>query len=89
MKYAYRYGFDAALQFDADGQIVEFAQRGDLSPEPDTPAFLIRRKRARVVERQVSMRDRAAGESCLALSKSMGYMKSSVVSIPFPQLFRR
>lgn len=88
-KCACRNGFDAALQFNAGGQIEEFARRGDLSPEPDAPAFPIRRKRARIVERQVSMRDRAAGESCLALSKSMGYMKSAVVSIPFPQLFRR
>lgn len=158
MKYAYRNGFDAALQFDADGQhrpdaiaaliakmeatgsdiaigsrfvteqkpkslrmfgsnmisavirmttgvsiadptsgmrlynrrmIEEFARRGDLSPEPDTLAFLIRRKRARIVECQVSMRDRTAGESYLTLSKSIDYMTNALISILFSQWFRR
>lgn len=158
MKYAYRYGYERAIQFDADGQhmphhIVDldrkmtqagsdimigsrfvtepkprslrmlgsnmisalisatsgvsiqdptsgmrmynrrmielFATRGDLSPEPDTLAFLIRRQGAKVSECQVAMRERMAGESYLTLSKSISYMMNAFVSIMFAQWFRR
>lgn len=69
--------------------IEEFARRGDLSPEPDTLAFLIKREGARVEECQVSMRERTAGESYLTLSKSVAYMLNAFVSILFAQWFRR
>lgn len=69
--------------------IKEFATRGDLSPEPDTLAFLIRKKSAHVSEVQVSMRERMAGESYLTLSKSISYMATAFASILFAQWFRR
>lgn len=69
--------------------IEQFATRGDLSPEPDTLAFLIRKKDAHVEEVQVSMRERTAGESYLTLSKSITYMATAFTSILFAQWFRR
>lgn len=158
MKYAYRHGYDQAIQFDADGQhspsfidelvnamnetqadivigsrfvtkqkpkslrmlgsnlisalihittsakindptsgmrlynrtmIEQFAIRGDLTPEPETLAFLIKRKDASVIERQVNMRDRAAGESYLTFSKSIAYMANTCSAILFSLWFRR
>lgn len=69
--------------------IEQFATRGDLSPEPDTLAFLIRKKDAHVEEVQVNMRERTAGESYLTLSKSIAYMATAFTSILFAQWFRR
>ena len=69
--------------------IEEFARRDDLTPEPDTLAFLIRHRGIKVVERQVSMRERTAGESYLTLSRSVGYMANAFASILFAQWFRR
>lgn len=158
MKYAYRNGYDQAIQFDADGQhvpeyisaisefmretkadivigsrfvtkkkphslrmigsdlislfirlttgmrlndptsgmrmynksaIEQFATRNDLSPEPDTLAFLIRKHNAVIREYQVEMRDRAAGESYLTLSKSILYMLNTCSAILFSLWFRR
>ena len=158
MKYAYRNGYQQAIQFDADGQhvpssitdlvnrmdetsadivigsrfvtenkpcslrmlgsnlisfilmlttgarindptsgmrlynrmvIEQFATRNDLSPEPDTLAFLIRNRNAKVVEEQVSMRDRTAGESYLTLSQSISYMANTCSAILFSLWFRR
>lgn len=158
MKYAYRHGYDQAVQFDADGQhvpryiaelsnhmestgadvvigsrfvtsskprslrmlgsdlistfirlttgarindptsgmrmynrsaIEQFATRNDLSPEPDTLAFLIRNCSATVVEHQVEMRERTAGESYLTLSKSISYMLNTCSAILFSLWFRR
>lgn len=158
MKYAYRHGYDQAIQFDADGQhspsfiedlvgameqtqadivigsrfvtekkpktlrmlgsnlisalicittgmkindptsgmrlynrsmIEQFAIRGDLTPEPETLAFLIRRRHASVIERQVNMRDRAAGESYFTFSKSIAYMANTCSAILFSLWFRR
>lgn len=158
MKYAYRHGYDIALQFDADGQhvptfistivetmnrekadiviasrfvtekkptsarmmgsnlisalikittgkqindptsgmraynrkmIKEFATRPDLSPEPDTLAFLVRKRHARVCECQVTMRERTAGQSYLTPLKSISYMLNACTSILFAQWFRR
>ena len=66
-----------------------FASRDDLSPEPDTLAFLIKRCGMDVVERQVSMRDRHAGESYLTLSKSISYMSVACSSILLSLWFRR
>lgn len=69
--------------------IEEFARRPDLSPEPDTLAFLIRRRGARVSEVAVTMRERAAGESYLTASRSVSYMADALVSILFALWFRR
>lgn len=158
MKYAYRHGYDSAIQFDADGQhvpaeihrliqlmedsganivigsrfvtekkplslrmigntmislfirmttgqriedptsglrlydraaIEQFAKRDDLSPEPDTIAFLMRKKSMAVKECQVKMRERAAGESYLTPSKSISYMANVCISILLSQWFRK
>lgn len=69
--------------------IEQFALRGDLTPEPETLAFLIKRKGATVVERQVSMRERAAGESYFTISKSISYMATTCSAILFSLWFRR
>ena len=158
MKYAFRHGYEHALQFDADGQhmpqfipelerkmeetgagvvigsrfenegkphslrmmgsnlisflirittgktindptsgmrmynkreIELFATRDDLTPEPDTLAFLIKRKGTMVIEHQVQMRERMAGESYLTLSKSISYMVNACSAILFSLWFRR
>lgn len=158
MKYAYRHGYDFALQFDADGQhvpsyisalltvmqqqgadivigsrflhedkphtlrmagssmisalialttgaqlsdptsgmrlynrrmIEQFATRSDLSPEPDTLAYLIKKQGAQVKEVHVSMRERQAGQSYFTLSRAFMYMATTFTSILFAQWFRR
>lgn len=156
MKYAYRHGYDAAVQFDADGQhrpeylpdmvesleagndivigsrfvskkkprsmrmmgsaLIAFAIRittgewlGDptsgmrmynkamvrlfatqlnISPEPDTIAYLIQCG-ARVSEVQVEMQERMAGESYLNPIRSAAYMLEQGISIILFQKFRR
>lgn len=67
--------------------IQEFATRNDLSPEPESLAYLIR-KGAKVSEVQVDMRERQAGESYLTLPKSVAYMVRAFISILFVQWFR-
>ena len=57
-------------------------------PEPDTVAFLIRCK-AMVVECQVQMSERMAGESYLNITNSIKYMFNMVTSILFVQWFRK
>lgn len=69
--------------------IEQFAVRGDLAPEPETLAFLIKRNGATVVERQVSMRERTAGESYFTISKSISYMATTCSAILFSLWFRR
>ena len=69
--------------------IEAFATRSDLAPEPDTLAFLIKHKGLKVIEHQVKMRDRMAGESYLTLSKSISYMTNACTSIIFSLWFRR
>ncbi len=69
--------------------IHEFAMRTDLSPEPDTLAYLIKKKNAKVAECQVSMRERTAGESYLTATKAIKYMVESCTSILFSLWFRR
>ena len=68
--------------------IKVFAETFDFGPEPDTIAFLMR-KGAKLVEVQVDMHERVAGESYLTLSKSIMYMLSKSFSILFAQWFRR
>lgn len=66
----------------------EFAQRFDFGPEPDSLAYLIRKKGAKVSEVQVSMRERSAGTSYLSIAKSISYMARVVTSILFAQWVR-
>lgn len=65
----------------------EFAHRPDFGPEPDSIALLIRRG-LKVVEVQVEMRDRQAGESYLSPLKSAAYMVRVFASILFAQWFK-
>lgn len=156
MKYAYRHGYDAAVQFDADGQhraeylpaMLETLEKGhdivigsrfvtekkphtmrmlgsdlisfairlttrkavcdptsgmrmynrrmirlfalniNLDPEPDTIAYLIK-SGADVMEFQVQMKERMAGESYLNPIRSAKYMLQMGVSIILIQSFRR
>lgn len=156
MKYAYINGYDAVLQFDADGQhmveyikpiydaycqgnydiligsrfvdkkkpqtlrmfgsnlisfaikvttgirisdptsgmrlwgrkmIREFAKEINITPEPDTVSYLIKRG-AKVAEIQVEMRERIAGESYLNFYRSMIYMVRILISILMVQIAR-
>lgn len=67
--------------------IAEFVERFDFGPEPDALAFLVR-KGFEVVEVQVGMREREAGESYLSFSRSIMYMARAVVSILIVQWLR-
>lgn len=67
--------------------IEMFAKGHDYSPEPDTVAYLMRHG-AKVLEVQVSMRERQAGESYLSFTKSISYMMRTCASILFLQWFR-
>lgn len=156
MKYAYKNGYDAVLQFDADGQhlpeyvlplfnklideecdvvigsrfvnkkkpksmrmlgsnlislairlttgtkikdptsgmriwgkslIEEFAKEINMTPEPDTLSYLIKRG-ALISEIQVEMRERIAGVSYLSAFKSIIYMLRMLISILLVQAFR-
>lgn len=64
-----------------------FCRFNDFGPEPDSIAYLIH-KGAKVVECQVEMRDRTAGESYLNLTRSVEYMLRTCASILFVQWFR-
>lgn len=158
MKYAYKYGYDAAIQFDGDGQhkpeyiedmikkmeeesadvviasrfvtekkehtlrmlgsnilssiiqlstgqrltdptsgmrlysrsvLKEFAYDMNYGPEPDTISYLIKKRKAKVMEVQVKMDERIAGESYLNLYRSMKYMIMMCFSILLIQRFRK
>lgn len=60
----------------------------NLGPEPDTLAYLIRKKHARVAEVQVSMDDRIAGTSYLNFRTSTAYMARMALSVLLIQFFR-
>lgn len=66
----------------------EFATNMNYGPEPDTIALLMRNG-AKVVEVQVEMLDRTAGESYLNLKNSILYMSRMIVSIVLFQHFRK
>lgn len=68
--------------------IKVLAFTNDLGPEPDTVAFLIRKK-AKVCETQVEMKERTTGESYLTFTKSINYMARMLVSILILQWFRK
>lgn len=69
--------------------IHQFATRDDLTPEPETIAFLLKRQNAKVVECQVSMRERAAGVSYFTPFKAISYMMDTCSAIIFSLWFRR
>ena len=68
--------------------LKEFAYVMNYGPEPDTVAYLMKNG-AKVVEVQVEMSERIAGESYLNLKNSIKYMFRMCLSIYFLQLFRK
>lgn len=68
--------------------VKDLAFGPNLGPEPDTLSYLIKKKSARVVEVQVSMNDRFAGESYLNVRNSISYMVRMSLSVLFIQFFR-
>ena len=60
----------------------------NLGPEPDTLAYLMRKKGLTVGEVQVHMGERLAGESYLTAGVSVGYMARMVVSMLLFHHFR-
>lgn len=68
--------------------IPEFALEMNYPPEPDSVAYLIKRK-YKVKEIQVEMLERSAGESYLTSFKSLEYMLKMVISILLIQQFRK
>ena len=77
----------SGMRLYGKAMIQRFAKENDLSPEPDTLAYLMRQG-AKVSEVQVDMRERMAGESYLSFSKSISYMMRTCASILFLQWFR-
>lgn len=68
--------------------IEELAVGPNLGPEPDTLAYLMKKKGFVVVEQQVSMDERIAGESYLNLKRSAAYMTRMALSVLVVQFFR-
>lgn len=68
--------------------LKEFAYSMNYGPEPDTVAYLLKNG-AKVVEVQVEMSERIAGESYLNLKNSIKYMFRMCMSIYFLQFFRK
>ena len=66
----------------------ELAFGPNLGPEPDTIAYLMKRKGLKVAEVPVRMAERIAGTSYLNWSSSSAYMFRMTVSVMFIQLFR-
>ena len=68
--------------------IEELACGPNLGPEPDTLAFLMKKKGLKVVEVPVKMAERIAGKSYLGWSNSASYMLRMSFSVLVAQLFR-
>lgn len=68
--------------------IKELAYGPNLGPEPDTLAYLMRKKGARVAEVQATMDERIAGESYLNFKSSASYMTRMALSVLLIQFFR-
>lgn len=68
--------------------IKELAYGPNLGPEPDTLAYLMRKKGARVAEVQATMDERVAGESYLNFKSSASYMTRMALSVLLIQFFR-
>lgn len=68
--------------------IEEFVSNSGLTPEPDTLVYMMKKK-MKVEEVQVEMKDREFGESYLNSFKSIEYMLNMVFSILFVRSFSR
>lgn len=68
--------------------LEELASGPNLGPEPDTLAYLMRKKNVTVTEVPVKMRSRVAGESYLNMRSSSAYMFRMTLSVLFIQFFR-
>ena len=68
--------------------ITELATGPNLGPEPDTLAYLMRKKGLSVTEVQVQMAERLAGESYLNMKSSSAYMFRMAISVMLVQFFR-
>lgn len=68
--------------------IHEFASNLNYGPEPDTISYMMRQK-AKVIEVQVEMEERIAGDSYFNLKRSIIYMLRMCVSILLIQWFRK
>lgn len=68
--------------------IPEYANNINYPPEPDCLAYLLKRK-MKIEEVQVTMKEREFGESYLNSIKSIEYMLRTCVSILFIQVFRK
>ncbi|KXB62388.1 glycosyltransferase family 2 protein [Olsenella sp. DNF00959] len=77
----------SGMRLYSRSMIEHFSRSFDLSPEPDTIAYLIRRG-AKVVEVPTVMRDRQGGTSYLRLSSSLSYMARTCLSLLLFQWFR-
>ena len=68
--------------------ILEYATDMNNPPEPDTLVYMLKKKR-KIAEVQVNMKDREFGESYLNLSNTIKYMTRILVSIFLVQPFRK
>lgn len=72
-----------------DRRMMElFAFSINISPEPDTIAYLIRSAGARIKEVQVTVDERSAGKSYLTAANSVRYMVRIMLSVLLIQFFR-
>lgn len=68
--------------------IIEFNNNASLTPEPDTIVYMLKKK-MKVKEIQVQMKDREFGESYLNPIRSIKYMMNMVFSIVFIRTITR
>ena len=68
--------------------IEEFVKNASLTPEPDTLVYLLKKKK-KIKEIQVEMKDREFGESYLKPIKSLQYMTNMFFSIIFIRAITR
>ena len=62
--------------------ILEFVANASLTPEPDTLVYMLKKK-MKIKEVQVEMKEREFGESYLNPIKSIKYMANMILSIIF------
>lgn len=68
--------------------LAALGTRPNLGPEPDTIAYLIRKRGFRVLEVQVEMSERISGKSYLNMRQSVFYMARMATSILVLQRFK-
>lgn len=78
----------SGLRAYAKTVIPEYANNINYPPEPDCLVYLLRRKK-KIKEVKVTMKEREFGESYLNSLKSVEYMLRMCVSILFIQVFRK